>query len=166
LSEAAEIEQRLARLLDRAEIADLLGRYAYCIDTRDWTGLRACFAAEVEIDLEGIGGLRGDQWVEAVAAAFVGQPASQHLKLPVAYEFDGEDAATVVSLLQGKHWRPEGGAEGPLQTVVGYYRERLVRTAEGWRIASFAEQVLWNEGNEKIQERMTEQLLAALGRPE
>jgi len=155
-------EQKLGLLVDRAEIADVIGRYAYCIDHRDWDGLRSCFAAEVEIGLGGLGRLSGDEWVAMVAAAFAGQPQSQHLKLPIAFEIEG-DSALVISVLQGKHWRPDVRGGGPLQTVVGYYRERFFRGGDGWRIASFEEEVLWNEGNAEIQDRMTEQLLAARG---
>lgn len=154
------LEQMLGRLVDRAEITDVIGRYAYCIDRRDWDGLRSCFAAEVEIGLGGLGRVSGDEWVAMVAAAFEGQPQSQHLKLPVAFDIES-DSALVISLLQGKHWRPEARGAGPLQTVVGYYRERFLRVGDGWRIASFEEEVLWNEGNAEIQDRMTEQLLAA-----
>jgi hypothetical protein len=139
-------------LLDRAEISDVIGRYVYALDMRDWALFRSCFTDEIEFEPadEWARGAektvyRTDEWLEAVKAFMSEMPHSQHLKVPISFDFEG-DRAVVISTMQGKHYMPNRNGEA-ISTVVGYYRDRWIRTADGWRQASLKEIILWHEGN-------------------
>ena len=46
----SDLETRLRRLEDRAEIHELLARYANACDDRDMVALADCFSADFEFD--------------------------------------------------------------------------------------------------------------------
>jgi SnoaL-like domain len=152
--QAGTLEEKVNNLLDRAEIDDVIGRYTYGMDSRDWELYRSAWTDEISLDFtelwadKDMGRIRADDWVQALQAFFSDIPQSQHLKMPVSYEFDG-DRATVLAIMQGKHWMPTSTG-GPLQTVVGYYRDEFVRTPDGWRLSGLKELVHWNEGNAHV----------------
>jgi hypothetical protein len=140
-------------LLDRAEICDVIGRYSYAMDTRDWDLFRTCFTDEIQFepieewarDDAKPTKVRAEDFVEASKAFMAEMPHSQHIKIPVSFDLRG-DEATVISLLQGKHYMPNLKGEA-ISAVIGYYRDEWVRTTDGWRQASFDEIVFWHEGN-------------------
>ena len=166
-SEAPEADVR--RLLDRAEIADVIGAYCYGMDSRDWELYRSCWTERIALDFtelelyeEPMPTIAADDWVRALAAFFAEMPQSQHLKFPVRYEFDASgDAATVLAIMQGKHWMPTTTG-GPIQTVVGYYRDEFVRTEDGWKLCGLKELVHWNEGNAHVLDDNLRRLLDVL----
>jgi hypothetical protein len=51
---------------------------------------------------------------------------------------------------------------GPLQTVVGYYRDEFVRTENGWKMSGMKELVYWNEGNGHVLVDNLQRMLAVL----
>jgi hypothetical protein len=145
-------EEKVAWLADRAEICDLVGIYSYAMDARDWTRYRTIWADRVEVDLSEAGlastaglELDADAWVAAIAAFFEEMTASNHVKIPISFEFDG-DRCTVLCLMRGKHFMSTDTGT-PFHEVVGYYRDEFVRTDQGWRLKSVRELVGWNEGN-------------------
>jgi len=153
MSDAEGIDPRLMTLLDRAEICDVIGRYSYAIDTRDWELFRTCFTDEIRFEpVEGWRRddakptrVRVDDFLEASKAFMSEMPHSQHIKIPVSFDIRG-DEATVISVLQGKHYMPNTNGES-ISTVIGYYRDKWLRTPDGWKQASFEEIVFWHEGN-------------------
>jgi len=149
----ATVEDRVAYLIDREQIRDLIGRYCYGMDSRDWEMYRGVWADEIEVDLsdvwdKGADLVKADDWVDATREFFAGMDRSQHIKVPVDWDLRG-DEATVVSCLQGKHWMPSAFG-GSLQEMVGYYRDGFVRTADGWRMNALQEILYWNEGNAHV----------------
>lgn len=101
------LNEKLEQLTARAEITDVIGRYTYGMDSRDWALYRSCWTEEIRVDfsdLPGYGGmtpatLPADTWVAAMRALFEEMPHSQHLKLPICFDIRG-DEATVLSLMQ------------------------------------------------------------------
>src|SRR4029079_492915 len=69
-------------LADRAEIQDVIVRYGWAIDTKDWALLDTCFTADAEVDYSSNpGGKKGPysqirSWLEKMISAF---PVTQHL---------------------------------------------------------------------------------------
>ena len=69
-------------LSDRAEIQDVIVRYGWAIDTKDWALLDTCFTDDAHVDYSSNPGgkvgpyrqVRG--WLEKVMSAF---PVTQHL---------------------------------------------------------------------------------------
>lgn len=150
---AADIETRLARLVDRVEIAEIMGAYCLGMDMRDWDLYRSCWTDRIYFDVPDFsngsaGEIDIDIWIRALQAFFEEMPQSQHVKIPIRFEFDG-DTAVVHASMQGKHWMPSKNG-GPLQTVVGYYRDEFVRTEAGWKMRGSKEIIYWNEGNSHV----------------
>lgn len=161
------IAEKVQYLLDRAEITDVIGKYALGMDTRDWELYRSVWTDEVVLDFSELElydkpfeAMRAEDWVRALRAFFADMPQSQHVKVPVSFAIDG-DRAVVLAIMQGKHWMPTPTG-GPMQTVVGYYRDELVRTSEGWKIHSLKELVHWNEGNAHVLDANLEKLFEVL----
>lgn len=161
---------RLGELLDRADITDVIGRYCFGMDSRDWEMYRGAWTDEMKTDLIELSGsqvgrstIRTDDWVVALQDFFSEIELSQHLKTPVAFEFDeARDNATVLSVMQGKHWASTRTGEH-ISTTVGYYRDTFTRTADGWKMTSLKELVGWHEGNVFIVSNGQKKLIAKLG---
>jgi hypothetical protein len=130
---------RLERLCDRAEIADVQLRYATGVDSRDWELFRSCFVDEIEGDYSSVFGtpparLSADEFVAMIAPVMSALTATQHMITNLAVTFEDSDHATVVAYVRAIHYNAaaDGGTE---QTVYGYYTNTFVRTLEGWRIS-------------------------------
>lgn len=130
----------LQQIADRIEIDDLLTRYATALDAKDWDLWSSCFLPEAAIDYTAAGGIKGTvpqvrQWLSEVMASF---PVTQHLVTNRAVQVDGDSAKCRSAL-----FNPMGmkDAEGLFFFFDGgYYRDRLLRTAAGWRIAERIEE--------------------------
>ncbi len=131
------MDETLRTLADRAAITDLLHRYARAVDERDWDLFADCFTDNAAIDYTAVGGIQGDlgtirSWLADVLRHF---RLIQHIITNVEIELAG-DMATCRSYLLN----PMGiaGENGVLTVFLdsAIYRDRLVRTERGWRIAS------------------------------
>jgi 3-phenylpropionate/cinnamic acid dioxygenase small subunit len=136
-----------AYLRDRLEINDLLVRYAWSIDGKDWDTLDTVFTADAHIDYTATGGIAGSlaeikPWLAQSLAAF---PATQHLLSNSQVTIDGDTATARTAV-----YNPMGAAtrEGPLHFFFmgGIYADELVRTADGWRIKNRVEHFVWMDG--------------------
>ena len=114
-------------------IERLLVRYATAVDDRDWELLRSCFTEDLRADYGDIG-----SWSSAAElttfmdAAHLGFGTSHHMLSNLVVEVDGDVASArchvhaVLTLL-----------DDPLVwfDTIGSYADRVVLTADGWRIA-------------------------------
>jgi hypothetical protein len=137
-------------LLDRVAISDIQLRYATGADTRDWALYRSCFTDEIETDFTSVFGgqpRRGkaDKFVEAARRFLSGLEATQHMITNHVITIHG-DEATCVAYVQARHHLPNETGDAD-QTMYGYYTNRFVRTADGWRISACKLTVTWNSGN-------------------
>ena len=123
-------------ITDRIEIDDLLTRYATAVDTKDWDLYATCFTPDAFIDYTAAGGIKGTlvevtAWLAQVLPLFA---MTQHVISNRVVVLEG-DVATSRSCF----FNPMGlsDANGGLQLFFdgGYYNDKLVRTANGWRIA-------------------------------
>jgi len=130
----------LQEIADRIEIDDLLTRYATALDAKDWDLWSSCFTADAAIDYSAAGGAKGGvaevrRWLAEVMASF---PMTQHLVTNREIRVEGNTAACRSCLFNPMGMRDEDGMivffDG------GYYRDRLVRTPSGWRIAERVEE--------------------------
>jgi hypothetical protein len=145
-------------LSDRAEITDTVVRMGWCLDRRDWAGLRALFTDRVRTDYtalwggepqEGpVDGLLGTAAQGSWRRTMDGLEATQHLITNVLAEVDGDEARATANVV-GVHRlaNPHGS---PLWTVGGTYDIRLARTAAGWRIRAITQDLSWVEGNQQV----------------
>lgn len=124
-----------ARATDRYEIEQLLYRYAWMADQRKWELMDTVFAPGGTIDYTSTGGKKGAyrptlEWLDR---ALAGWPINLHCINNVNIEFTGEEAASRCYFLAPMaRMRADGSQE--VITNAGYYFDRLVRTAAGWRI--------------------------------
>lgn len=118
---------------DREDITDVLIRYATGIDRRDWPLFRTVFTDDCRLDYGDIGTFDG---VEAVtdfmdkAHAMAGY--TLHRLTNFAIEVDG-DSARARTYVDGLIFGPDNLSA---VNAVGFYDDELVRTADGWRIAT------------------------------
>ena len=119
---------------DRAEIIELLHRYALAIDTADWALLRAVFADDARVDFSSVGqyvegdaAVRGADaivaWLQAALAPF---PDVLHFMSNHLVELRGDRASTT-TYMHVLHME-----------MGGIYRCEVVRSESGWRIARLA----------------------------
>jgi uncharacterized protein (TIGR02246 family) len=142
---------------DRAEIDDLLARYCFAIDLRDWEGLRGVFAPDVVITYSGP---RVSTGIEEVVAFFrataSAAAATQHLLHTSRVWATGPDTARGLTHVTAHHVSHGAAAPAPeaaTYTVTGTYDDRFARTAGGWRIARRTLTLLTQAGDPAILRR-------------
>jgi 3-phenylpropionate/cinnamic acid dioxygenase small subunit len=132
----------LQEMSDRLEIQDLLSRYSYAIDERDWDRLDDVFTPDAVIDYGETGGAKGGvaqikAWLPVAMERF---PRYQHMVATTKLELDGDSARSRTMLFNPMVYRGDDGAEQVF--FIGlWYRDRLVRTPDGWRIAERYEEM-------------------------
>ncbi len=134
----------LQEISDRLEIQELFVDYTQAIDRRNWDALDDVFTADAHIDYASTGGSVGDlpSTKEFLAQAMPMFKSFQHLVGTSKIVVDG-DTATATSILHNPMVLPQ--KDGPPRTFfVGvWYHDKLVRTADGWRIKERVEEVCY-----------------------
>ena len=134
----------LQSVADRLDIDALISRYAFHLDDRDFEALKGLFVPSARMDYSAQGGPAGERdeivpWLDETVSGF---PMSQHVIANRLIEVDG-DEATARSYL----YNPMGLPDGRTTFLGTGYRDRFVRTSDGWRFAErVIGEVLWSEG--------------------
>jgi ketosteroid isomerase-like protein len=124
----------LRRLLDKDEIIDLVHSYSYCVDHRLYDQVVELFTDDCTVDY-------GPGWppvrTRAALRQMFGRPdggfkATSHHNANILVTFDDDDSATVRTSVHAWHEQ----ADGVTPRLWGYYHDSVVRTREGWRIAT------------------------------
>jgi 3-phenylpropionate/cinnamic acid dioxygenase small subunit len=147
------VDAQLQALVDRAEIENLLARYAAALDGHDWGLLATCFTTDARYRFAHAGDVVGFEAIAEVCRASL-EPldASQHLIGSPHVEVEGDRARSRCSF-QAQHVRRE--AEGGRNYVVaGTYVDELCRTDAGWRIERRELQRVWTDGNPAVLGRV------------
>jgi ketosteroid isomerase-like protein len=144
------MQRTLEYLLDRAEIIDVLNRYATALDGRDWKRLATCFTPDA-VALYGpvLGRHEGFAAIEELCrGALEPLDSSHHMITNHEIQIDGDQARTHC-YLHAQHTK--AGTEGGDNFVIGgAYIDELVRTSQGWRIQQRELQLIWQEGNPRV----------------
>jgi 3-phenylpropionate/cinnamic acid dioxygenase small subunit len=125
-----------AWVADRIAIADLMARYARMVDSRLWHLHDQVFTGDAHADYVSTGGPAGPAvdvmvWLDRALTPW---PINLHLIANLVVDFDDADHARSHCYFYAPMGRPE--ADGQFfVTNGGAYEDRLVRTADGWRIA-------------------------------
>jgi hypothetical protein len=152
---------------DYHEIVRRRYEYAFGIDTRDWALHRSIFTDEITMDFSSYSGqpaatLTADAWVEGIKITFTGLDATQHVMTNPLVDVDG-DRARLRMYMKAEHFlRNDAGDDG--FALGGWYDDRLLRTASGWRIEAVTLNVLWTRGNRHIMDLARQVGLERLGR--
>ncbi|MGO9342160.1 MAG: nuclear transport factor 2 family protein [Acidimicrobiales bacterium] len=132
-------------MADRIVMDDLLTRYAVAIDSKDWQLLDTVFTSDAHLDYRSAGGIVGSypavrEWLATVIPLF---DVTQHLVVNREFRHDNEGVQARASFLNINRLQVDGSPW--LFTVGGRYRDLLVSTDDGWRIARRIEDTLWWE---------------------
>lgn len=128
-------------LSDRANITELLYRYARGVDSKDWELWRTVFTEDAHLDYSSAQGPSGSretvgQWLEASFAHIHG---AHHYITNIEISVNGDEAEATALFFNPFRaaWLDE------FSTAGGYYRHKLVRTPEGWRSSELYEDNRW-----------------------
>jgi hypothetical protein len=134
----------LNEISDRLEIEELLVRYCYAVDDRDWDAYRNVFTPDAVLDDTVTGGIKSnvEEHVSFMKKALSKILISQHAISTILLDIKGNEASArvhcscpmVVDLGEGKRRVFFQGL---------WYRDRLQRTSEGWRISELVEEGYW-----------------------
>jgi ketosteroid isomerase-like protein len=122
-----------------ADCERLIKRYVNLNDAQDWDGCAALYTEDARM-----GRPSGGPAVEgraAILAGFKARPprAQRHTISNIVVEVEDAGHATAFSVIVLYQGEPAAEGEVPAMSasspLVGWYRDRLVRTAEGWRFA-------------------------------
>lgn len=135
----------LEEVSDRLEIEDVLVRYCYAVDDRNWDGYRKVFTTDAVIDDTITGGVRSgvEEHVEFMKKALSKIKISQHAISTILFDIKGDEAKLrthcscpmVVDLGAGK-------TQVFFQGL--WYWHRLVRMQDEWKIKELVEEGYWN----------------------
>jgi 3-phenylpropionate/cinnamic acid dioxygenase small subunit len=130
-----------SEISDRLRIHDLLVTYATAVDTRDWELIKTVFTEDAVLDYSVFGGPRGsvEEAVGWISKALARVTMTQHLITNVLIQL-GSDTAEVSSAVLNPL-----GSDTSVALVGGYYRDKLERTADGWRIAERTAEFAWSD---------------------
>ena len=142
-----DITARLARLLDRTDIWDVVIGYASAVDLRDWDRWASYLADCVQIRLGAVGSIDGREACKVFAASALADIGpTQHIITNPEITFISDDSVHVRSVLVTLHTVEEDGVYHSLQGF-GFYYHDMMRTAEGWRIIRADVQILHSVGD-------------------
>jgi len=127
-------------LLDRLEIRDLAARYFRAADRRDFANLVGCFVAGTTVDYSDLLPVAAATPIADVAAVIEAAMAehygaTQHFMGNHECEVDGDTATAETYCLAVHQYLDPTLDGGGRPTSALRYLDRLVRTADGWRIA-------------------------------
>ncbi|MGV9361847.1 nuclear transport factor 2 family protein [Amycolatopsis sp. NPDC003731] len=124
-------------LADRAELVELLGRYADIADRKEYAELPGLvFTDPVTLDFEAVAGIPPmttplREYVEILRGSFAAFTATHHVISGHVVEIDG-DTAKIHAHVRAEHWADDGPDRW---LVAGFYDNEAVRTAAGWRLS-------------------------------
>ena len=158
----------LQRLLDESDLRDLIHRYAFGLDRRDWELWRSVFADEVTMDMSDYQPeppprpAPADRVVQNAQVLFAGFDASQHFMGSHRYEIDG-DTAVITAHMRAEHWATSGQGTDKY-TMFGTYTDECVRTDAGWKLTKVTLRLLREEGNRHVMRVALARGRTALGK--
>ncbi|WP_156681237.1 nuclear transport factor 2 family protein [Sphingomonas profundi] len=133
---------------DGSEFIRILGLYGVAVDFRRWDLFDRIFTGNVSADYSGavFDGLLA--FKVGAAAAWAVFDASQHAMMNPTWTISGDTAR---SLTYGSWYIERHGLpDGDIWEGRGWYDDRWVRAATGWRIAARRNRVLSSSGNPQV----------------
>jgi 3-phenylpropionate/cinnamic acid dioxygenase small subunit len=140
-------EEQSGTVQDEREIVALATRYTWAVDDRDWSTFRNCFTDDATGDYSRVCD-NADAIVTMARAALDHLTVTQHTVSNFEVTVDGDNAEhrcyiNALHVLDGP--------DGPVSyTIIGRYVDRVVRTAEGWRLAHRRLEYRWSTGDRSI----------------
>ena len=144
------MQDRVAELLDKQEIQELVTAYGSALDDRDWKRLEGCFVTDGSARYGTAAGFQqGFPAIEALCRGILERlDVSHHLISNLAVDLRG-DTARSRCLFQAQHVR-HGAEGGDLYLMGGEYHDELTRTEAGWRLQQREIRLVWQDGNPAV----------------
>lgn len=120
-------------MIDEFAIQQTLNRYTQAAGRADWDHVMATFMPDGIWDVPAIGAhLQGHAAIRAAMEAFIGQMAYYvQINSPAIITVEGDMAKAQSAIHEcGKYADRDEALE-----VLGFYKDELVRTTEGWKFA-------------------------------
>jgi ketosteroid isomerase-like protein len=131
----------LQAVADELAIQRVIADYAWGCDSGDWALLKSVFTEDATLDYSSTDGPKGSRdeivgWLEASLSQL---DMIQHVVTNHQIDLEGDEAAVRAMFYCSVK------VPGMDQVMItgGYYDERFVRTAEGWKIQSLYEDNRW-----------------------
>jgi uncharacterized protein (TIGR02246 family) len=121
---------RVRRLLDLEEIRDLAHRYAHCVWQSDAAGAAELFAEDGDMDTGDRPPIRGRVAIRASYEEIFRNQEFRPMVHNHVIDLDGETATGTCYL------DVHATLEGVDKVGLGYYQDRYVHTADGWKFRS------------------------------
>jgi hypothetical protein len=132
------------QISDRIEIEDVLTRYCYAVDDREWNVYRSLFTPAAVIDDRVTGGIQSgiEEHIQYLSGALSKVVLSQHALSTVRIDLSG-DSAQVRAHCSCPMVVEFGEAKNYVFFQGLWYRNSIVRTHEGWKISRLVEEGYW-----------------------
>lgn len=127
---------------DHVAIQRLMYDYARCADEKDYAGFAQVFTADAEFDFTGRV-VRGIEAIRDMMHALEKYTVTQHQVHNVLYEVCG-DGATGETYCLATHLQQQAGCMEKIDMGITY-RDELLRTGAGWRIARRQFSLHWTQ---------------------
>lgn len=148
---AVSFQERIAALLDKEAVADVIRRYAYGIDTRDEALVRACFDPDADIiGTVSTGPLR--EYLPRLLEDVNGYGATMH-QLGTQLIDVHSDRATAKSYAVARHFRDPEGTEEVFVVGVRYDDSLRRDDGGGWRIVERHVVPIWRRTRAESEPR-------------
>jgi hypothetical protein len=144
LRRTANLPLSIQHISDRLEIQDLLTRYCYAVDDRAWDAYRQLFTPDAVIDDTVTGGIKSgvEEHIAYMRKALSKVLISQHAISTILVQLNDNEAG-----VRAQCSCPMVVDLGESKTHVFFqglwYRNTLVHTREGWKIAHLVEEGYW-----------------------
>jgi len=133
---------------DRFAIIETVDRYAWALDQRDWAALDQVFTPDASGDFGEFRCADREAIRTMIRSMLGGCGPTQHLLGVYRISISGNEATSVCAIRAHHIGR---GAEASLEyECFGEYRDRLVRTSDGWRIRHRAMLLTHETGDRSI----------------
>jgi hypothetical protein len=130
-------------LQDRADITDVLYRYASTIDRFDSAGLRGVLADDMWAQYGNAEPVSGGDAVASWIGEAIANVVWQHHLLSVYHvEVDGDRASALVYHTSHQVFEDDPDTA---KLIVGRYHNELRREHDGWKISRLVLEILWGE---------------------
>jgi len=141
--------EKLQLLLDRAEISEVVYRYATGADHLDADLFAAVFTDPLTVHIRGGSFGAGRQqtlpsakFAQGVMKGLGRFAQTQHLFNVYKIDVKGDEARTLV-YMQARHFIRASEGVHPPWDMGGYYVHHLVRTASGWKVREYSLDITW-----------------------
>lgn len=134
----------LEQISDRIEIQNLLTRYCFAVDDREWDAYRRLFTHDAVIDDRVTGGIQSgvEEHIQYLNRALSKVVSSQHAISTIRIDVTGSSAS-----VRAHCFCPMVVDLGESKKDVFFqglcYQHTLVRTHDGWKISQLIEEGYW-----------------------